>query len=151
MAQPLPVQKSNVFEGVNRALFPAYFYVRLLLNTGGIVLFTLLHADLVFSHDRWRIIAGLAFGLVSAGIVVTTRCVMPVLDSKSDTLALIIWLVSLEFLAPCVIIAAGMIEANLNTRTEHYLFWILVIAPDAVLVLLPRSVAGVISFYTNPV
>ena len=149
MPQPLPAQKRNVFEAVNHVLFPVYFYVRLVLNFVGIVLLLLLHPGTVFAHDRWRLVAGLVFGFVSAAIVVLSAFFMWPFTHKRDAHALLVWLVSLEFLAPCVIIGAGMLQADLHTRAENFLFWGTVVLPDAIFVLLPRSVAGVITFYTS--
>ena len=48
-----------------------------------------------------------------------------------------------------VIIGAGMLQADLHTRAENFLFCGTVVLPDAIFVLLPRSVAGVITFYTS--
>lgn len=149
MPRSLPAPKRNVFEAVNQVLFPAYFYVRLVLNTAGIVLFLMLHTDTVFAHDRWRIVTGLIFGVVSAAIVVVSAFVLRPSPPKHDAHALLVWLVSLEFLAPCVIIGAGMLKADLNTQTENYVFWGIVVLPDAIFVLFPRSVAGLIAFYTS--
>lgn len=149
MPHTLPVQKSNVFEALNRALFPAYFYVRLVLNAAGILLFVLLETSTVFPQDRWRILIGLFFGFISAAIVILCAFLLRPFTARHDAHALLVWLVSLEFLAPCVIIGAGMLQAGQNTRTENYLFWGIVVLPDAVFVLLPRSVAGVLAFYTS--
>lgn len=149
MPQRLPAQKRNVFDAVNHMLFPTYFYVRLVLNFAGIVLLLSLHTGTVFANDRWRLVTGLVFGFVSAVIVVLSAFLVQPFAHKRDAHALLVWLVSLEFLAPCVIIGAGMLQADLNTRTENFLFWGTVVLPDAIFVLLPRSVAGVIAFYTS--
>jgi len=86
MPQPLPAQKRNVFEAVNHVLFPVYFYVRLVLNFVGIVLLLLLHSGTVFAHDRWRLVAGLVFGFVSAAIVVLSAfLVRPLHTSATRT------------------------------------------------------------------
>ena len=88
-------------------------------------------------------------GFVSAAIVVLSTLVVRSFTHRRDAHALLVWLVSLEFLAPCVIIGAGMLQADLSTRTENFLFWGTVVLPDAIFVLLPRSIAGVIAFYTS--
>mgnify|MGYP004233649431 CR=1 FL=1 len=135
----------GALDNINDALLPVYFYARVLLNTACALALIPLSAETIFTHDMWRVQYGLFFSSVSAVLILLVFKYA----RAGKGHALFVWLVSFEFLAPCVLIGAGMQQLNTFTTLEYTLFWCVVIAPDALFVLLPRSLAGVAAFYED--
>ena len=137
---------STVLHSMNDALMPRYFYARVLVNVVAIfVLLLVVPADGLFAGQRWRVATALLFSSISAVLILLRWNYRSAWGANG----LLVWLVSFEFIAPCVIIGAGLQQLATFSRLEYVLYWGFVVAPDAILVLIPRSLAGVAAFYTD--